>query len=69
MGKAAVELALTGRNAVMPAIMRVSDKPYRWKITEAPLAKVANVEKMLPRDFITRTATASRRRRAPISAR
>ncbi len=53
VGKAAVEMALAGKNAVMPAITRVSDKPYRWKITEAPLAKVANVEKMLPRDFIT----------------
>jgi 6-phosphofructokinase 1 len=52
VGKAAVEMALAGKNAVMPAITRVSDKPYRWKITEAPLAKVANVEKMLPRDFI-----------------
>ena len=38
----------------MPAITRVADKPYRWKITEAPLTKVANVEKMLPGDFITR---------------
>jgi len=54
VGKAAVEMAVAGRNAVMPAITRVSDKPYRWKITEAPLAKVANVEKMLPRDFITK---------------
>jgi ATP-dependent phosphofructokinase / diphosphate-dependent phosphofructokinase len=54
VGKAAVEFALAGRNAVMPAITRVSDKPYRWKITEAPLSKVANVEKMLPKDFITR---------------
>ncbi len=53
VGKAAVELALAGRNAVMPAITRASDKPYRWKIAEAPLAEVANVEKMLPRDFIT----------------
>jgi ATP-dependent phosphofructokinase / diphosphate-dependent phosphofructokinase len=53
VGKAAVLMALAGRNAVMPAITRVSDKPYRWKITEAPLTKVANVEKMLPRDFIT----------------
>ncbi|MCC7042122.1 MAG: 6-phosphofructokinase [Burkholderiales bacterium] len=52
VGKAAVEMALAGRNAVMPAITRVSDRPYRWKITEAPLAKVANVEKKLPRDFI-----------------
>jgi 6-phosphofructokinase 1 len=54
VGKAAVELALAGHNAVMPAITRTSDKPYRWKITVAPLAKVANVEKKLPRDFITR---------------
>ena len=53
VGKAAVEMALAGRNAVMPAITRVSDRPYRWKITEAPLSKVANVEKMLPRNFIT----------------
>jgi len=54
VGRAAVEMAIKGRSAVMPAITRVADKPYRWKITEAPLAKVANVEKMLPRDFITR---------------
>ena len=54
VGKAAVLLALRGRNAVMPAITRLSDKPYRWTITEVPLAKVANVEKKLPADFITR---------------
>jgi len=54
VGKAAVEYALQGRNAVMPAIIRVSDAPYRWKIDVAPLTKVANVEKMLPRSFITR---------------
>ena len=53
VGKAAVELALKGHNAVMPAIVRVSDKPYRWRIGIAPLAEVANAEKMLPRDFIT----------------
>ena len=53
VGKAAVELAIAGRNAVMPAIERTADKPYRWKIAVAPLDKVANVEKMLPRDFIT----------------
>ena len=52
VGKSAVELALAGKNAVMPAIIRLSDKPYRWKIAEAPLDKVANVEKKLPRDFI-----------------
>ncbi|MCC7325599.1 MAG: 6-phosphofructokinase [Burkholderiales bacterium] len=54
VGKAAVEMALDGGNAVMPAITRISDKPYRWKITQAPLSKVANVEKMLPRDYISR---------------
>ena len=53
VGKAAVELALKGHHAVMPAIVRTSDKPYRWKIGVAPLDKVANVEKMLPRDYIT----------------
>jgi len=53
VGKAAVELALAGRNAVMPAILRTSDTPYRWKIGVAPLTDVANVEKKLPRNFIT----------------
>ena len=54
VGRAAVELALAGRNAVMPAIIRTSDKPYRWKIEAAPLEKVANREKMLPASYITR---------------
>jgi 6-phosphofructokinase 1 len=53
VGKAAVELALKGHSAVMPAIVRVSDRPYRWKIGVAPLAEIANQEKKLPRDFIT----------------
>ena len=54
VGKSAVELALEGHNAVMPAIVRVSDRPYRWKIGIAPLAEIANKEKMLPRDYISR---------------
>ncbi len=54
LGKAAVELALKGKNAVMPAIIRTSNKPYRWKIGEAALADVANVEKMMPKNFISR---------------
>ena len=41
------------KNAVMPAIVRTSDKPYRWKIAPVPLTRIANVEKMLPRDYIT----------------
>ncbi|HET7569024.1 MAG TPA: 6-phosphofructokinase [Gammaproteobacteria bacterium] len=54
VGKAAVEFALAGDNAVMPAIERTSEKPYRWKIVKAPLAKVANKEKMMPRKYISR---------------
>ena len=53
MGKAAVQLALKGHNSVMPTIERVSNSPYKWKIGMAPLTKVANQEKMLPRDYIT----------------
>jgi 6-phosphofructokinase 1 len=53
VGKAAVELAMRGQNAVMPAILRVSDAPYRWKIGIASLEKVANFEKKLPRDYIS----------------
>jgi 6-phosphofructokinase len=53
VGKAAVELALKGRNAVMPVIARKSAKPYRWTVGEANLADVANVEKKVPREFIT----------------
>ena len=53
LGRRAVELALKGRNAVMPTIERVSDSPYRWKIGVADLKDVANVEKFMPRDFIS----------------
>ena len=53
VGKAAVEFALKGRNAVMPVIVRKSSKPYRWSIGEAPLSAVANQEKKVPRNFIT----------------
>ena len=53
LGKRAVELALKGRNAVMPTIERTSDHPYRYRIGVADLADVANVEKFMPRDFIS----------------
>ncbi|MDT3736203.1 MAG: 6-phosphofructokinase [Denitratisoma sp.] len=52
-GKAAVEVALKGRNSVMPAIRRVSNRPYKWKIDIAELKDVANKEKFMPRDFIS----------------
>jgi ATP-dependent phosphofructokinase / diphosphate-dependent phosphofructokinase len=53
VGKAAVELAVKGVNAVMPTIVRRSSRPYRWTIGHVPLSAVANVEKKLPRAFIT----------------
>lgn len=53
VGKAAVEFALKGHNAVMPAIKRLSDKPYKWKIEMVKLQDVANKEKFMPRNFIT----------------
>src|SRR5471032_377359 len=52
VGKAAVEYAIKGMNAVMPAIKRRSSSPYRWQIVPVPLADVANVEKKVPREFI-----------------
>ena len=54
MGKAAVQFALQGKTAIMPTIVRTSNTPYKWKIGSTSLAKVANVEKMMPRSYITK---------------
>lgn len=53
LGKAAVELALQGENAVMPTIVRKSDQPYVWEVGSVALSKVANVEKYMPPEFIS----------------
>jgi 6-phosphofructokinase 1 len=53
LGKSGVEMALAGKNAIMPTINRLSNSPYRWEIGSADLADVANVEKPMPLDFIT----------------
>lgn len=53
VGQQAVELALAGNNAMMPAIKRISDSPYQWRIEAAPLAEIANQEKFMPREFIS----------------
>jgi 6-phosphofructokinase len=53
VGKAAVDYALAGKSGVMPGIKRLSSKPYRWTIVPVPLDAVANVEKTVPRHFIT----------------
>jgi 6-phosphofructokinase 1 len=72
VGRAAVEFAISGKNAVMPAIRRLSDSPYRWDIIEAPLSEVANREKTLPPEFISAdgfaVTAAARRYLAPLIA-
>ncbi|MGA0588580.1 6-phosphofructokinase [Dyella sp. KRB-257] len=72
VGKAAVDYALAGMNAVMPVIVRTSDAPYRWKVEPAPLAKIANKEKKMPRCFIRRDGfgitEAARRYLSPLIA-
>jgi len=53
VGRAAVEFALAGKDKIMPIIVRTSDSPYRWKIGEAKLSRVANVERKMPKSYIT----------------
>ncbi len=53
LGEAAVNMALEGHNSIMPTVVRESSAPYKWSIGKAPLSEVANVEKMMPMDFIT----------------
>ncbi|MGA9342822.1 MAG: 6-phosphofructokinase [Rhodanobacteraceae bacterium] len=52
VGEAAVKYALAGKNAVMPIIKRVSNKPFKWKIEAAPITKIANIEKKLPPGYL-----------------
>ena len=54
VGGHAVKLAVTGQTAVMPIIKRISDSPYKWKIETAPLKNIANVEKTMPKKFISK---------------
>jgi len=53
LGRSGVEMALAGKNAVMPTIERISNQPYQWQIGSTDLASVANVEKTMPLDFIS----------------
>ncbi len=54
VGEAAIDLALAGKSGVMPVIRRTSDQPYRWTVEAAPLKRIANREKTVPKKFITR---------------
>ncbi len=53
LGEAAVEMALAGKNSVMPAVVRTSNNPYTWEIGSGELKDIANVEKMMPMDYIS----------------
>ncbi|HAU1555118.1 TPA: 6-phosphofructokinase [Legionella pneumophila] len=52
LGKAAVEYAVKGYNAIMPIVIREQDQPYQWSIGQVPLAEVANREKAMPSEYI-----------------
>ena len=67
MGKAAVEFAVQGKTAVIPIIVRESDHPYRWRVGEAKLSDIANLEKKwYPRIIFAKMVLALRRRVALI---
>ncbi len=72
VGRAAVECALAGQNAVMPVIVRDADAPYRWHIDIAPLDRIANHEKTMPKGFIRKDGygitAAARRYLSPLIA-
>jgi 6-phosphofructokinase 1 len=72
VGRAAVECALAGQNAVMPVIIRDGDAPYRWHVDIAPLARIANHEKTMPKGFIRKDGygitAAARRYLSPLIA-
>lgn len=53
LGKAAVEYAIKGHNAIMPVIIREQDEPYQWSIGHVPLSEVANQEKAMPAEYIS----------------
>ncbi len=54
LGEAAVNMALAGKNSVMPAIIRTANNPYTWKIESGELKDIANVEKMMPANYISK---------------
>ena len=53
-GRRAVEMALEGKTSLMVTIEREKGEKYKWFLGEASLEKVANMEKKMPRNFITK---------------
>ena len=53
-GRRAVEMSLEGKTSLMVTIEREKGEKYKWFLGEASLEKVANMEKKMPRNFITK---------------
>ncbi len=53
IGAAGVEAALSGKTGEMMAFKRISNKPYIVDIISVPAEKVANKERLFPKDWIT----------------
>ncbi len=53
VGATAVDYAMQGLDAVMPAVVREQASPYQWTLKPVPLSEVANREKPLPPEFIS----------------
>jgi len=54
VGSFAIKYAMAGMNGVMPIIVRNKGSKYKWSIEAAPLSKIANLEKKLPKSFISK---------------
>lgn len=54
VGASAVKLAASGESGVMVTLERSAGQRYRWRTGSVALSKVANVEKKMPKKFITR---------------
>ena len=54
VGRAAIKFCMQGKSGVMPIIERTSQSPYRWRVGEAQLSRMANREKMMPRRYISK---------------
>lgn len=52
-GQAAVRAAIGGKSGLMPKIVRLNSAPYRWEIGLEPLENIANVEHLIPREWIS----------------
>ena len=52
VGAAAVEAAVAGESSVTTAVERLSTSPYCWRVGTVALEQVANLERLLPAEFI-----------------